>query len=483
MIYMFANDTDNLNNTNNFNNTNTLNAFNAPNTLNALDNINISNNDNHVNSKETPVGNAVTVSNYEPVTRNIIITEKIPHKKTTNRRSTSLYTSQGKHKATPADAITNRKDILRLKNYFLYESANDRKPYLRTRNHLLFVLGISSSLRVSDLINLDIGQVLTRTIATNPETHKKEYHFTIKDHIELIDTKTRKSNLIKVSSEAKKALQIYFKDYITYCNKKSFPIDPTHPLFQAEGSVRSMEQTGKPIRLGMDGVYILLNKAQKALNLPYHLSTHCLRKTFAYWMLELHPNDANAIAVLMKALNHSSLEATNHYTGRTQKQKDKAFDDISELFNADSIDTDIDILSNDTNEKFTAEDIMVINNSNTSNNTYKEDMSVPSVSTVCSKDDISPKSTNMRKSVSHQVEDEPIVEDELIENTDEDIIEDTKADTINTKANVTVDTNIDTNVNTDTNTSNLQTALKALSSLSPEDMKTLIELMKLSAEN
>lgn len=471
MIYMFGNDIDNLNNTNSLNTLNTSNTFNAPNS-------NINNNTD--NSKEIPIGNAVTISNYEPVTRNIIITEKIPHKKTTNRRSTSLYTSQGKHKATPADAITNRKDILRLKNYFLYESANDRKPYLRTRNHLLFVLGISSSLRVSDLINLDIGQVLTRTIATNPETHKKEYHFTIKDHIELIDTKTRKSNLIKVSSEAKKALQIYFKDYITYCNKKSFPIDPTHPLFQAEGSVRSMEQTGKPIRLGMDGVYILLNKAQKALNLPYHLSTHCLRKTFAYWMLELHPNDANAIAVLMKALNHSSLEATNHYTGRTQEQKDRAFDDISELFNADSIDTDIDILTNDTDEtdeKFTAEDIIATNNSNTSNNSYKEDMSVPSVSTVCSKDDISPKSTNMRKSVSHQVEDEPI------EVTDEDIIEDTKADTINTKANATVYTNIDTNVNTDTNISNLQTALKALSSLSPEDMKTLIELMKLSAEN
>lgn len=474
MIYMFGNDTDNFNNTNSLNTLNTPNTFNAPNS-------NINNNTD--NSKEIPIGNAVTISNYEPVTRNIIITEKIPHKKTTNRRSTSLYTSQGKHKATPADAITNRKDILRLKNYFLYESANDRKPYLRTRNHLLFVLGISSSLRVSDLINLDIGQVLTRTIATNPETCKKEYHFTIKDHIELIDTKTRKSNLIKVSSEAKKALQIYFKDYITYCNKKSFPIDPTHPLFQAEGSVRSMEQTGKPIRLGMDGVYILLNKAQKALNLPYHLSTHCLRKTFAYWMLELHPNDANAIAVLMKALNHSSLEATNHYTGRTQEQKDRAFDDISELFNADSIDTDIDILTNDTNEtdeadeKFTAEDIIPTNNSNTSNNSYKEDMSVPSVSTVCSKDDISPKSTNMRKSVSHQIE------DELIEDTDEDIIEDTKVDTINTKANATVDTNIDTNVNTDTNISNLQTALKALSSLSPEDMKTLIELMKLSAKN
>ena len=293
-------------------------------------------------SSETIAGNAVKISEAEstPVTRSYIISEKIPRKQKV-RRSTSLYTAQGKRKARAADAITKREDILRLKNFFLYESANDKKAHLRTRNHLLFVLGISSSLRVSDLLNLDIGQVLTRNVIVDPDTNLKEYQFTIKDYIETIDIKTRKSNRIKISSEAKEALKLYFRDYIAECQRNGFPIEPVHPLFQSEKSFANMEKTGLPIRLGNDGVYAILNKAQTKLNLPYHLSTHCLRKTFAYWTMELHPNNANAIAVLMNALNHSSLAATNHYTGRTQEQKDEVFEDISAVFDTSVVEENL----------------------------------------------------------------------------------------------------------------------------------------------
>ena len=406
-------------------------------------------------------GNAVLSPQTEttPITRSYTIAEKIPQN--TTRRSTSLYTSQGKRKARPADAITRKEDILRLKNFFLYESANDRKAFLRTRNHLLFVLGISSSLRVGDLINLDIGQVLTRTVTTNPETNCKEYHYSIKDHIELIDTKTRKSNLIKVNSEARNALKLYFTEYIKICNERGLPIEASHPLFQTEGSLKNMENTGKPSRLHNDGVYAILDKAQKKLNLPYHLSTHCLRKTFAYWTLELHPNDANAIAVLMKALNHSSLEATNHYTGRTQAQRDIVFDDISAVFDSDT----------------TVEDNYTSVNNIVTNNTTDDIIE----NTVDIEDPTTDTSDIL---VNTLFEDNAAIDNKNTDNEDTIVVPVPKTMNTNTHIAVHTEVNTDTSVSSNVSTEEymspeLQNALKTINSLSDKDRDNLLELVEL----
>ena len=60
----------------------------------------------------------------------------------------------------------------------------------------------------------------------------------------------------------------------------------------------------------------------KELNLPYHCFTHFLRKTFAYWFLQIHKNDMSALATLQEILNHCSEKMTLKYCGIEKESKE-----------------------------------------------------------------------------------------------------------------------------------------------------------------
>lgn len=94
--------------------------------------------------------------------------------------------------------IKNRKDIDKMKNY-LHKS--------NIRNYTLFVTGINSLLRVSDLLNLQITDI------TNPDG-------SIKDRLKLREQKTNKLKDFNLNSGIKEALTEYLSGYPTF--KKSY---------------------------------------------------------------------------------------------------------------------------------------------------------------------------------------------------------------------------------------------------------------------
>ena len=67
-------------------------------------------------------------------------------------------------------------------------------------------------------------------------------------------------------------------------------------------------------------------------NLPYHCSTHFLRKTFAYWFLQAHKNDMSALATLQEILNHSSGKMTLKYCGIEKERKEAMLKNLAELW-------------------------------------------------------------------------------------------------------------------------------------------------------
>ena len=155
------------------------------------------------------------------------------------------------------------------------------------RNHLLFVLGINSGLRVSDLLNLKLNDVVD-------EKGKPL------DRIKLRESKTGKAKDFPLGKNAQKALVEYFKSLGN--------TDMEQPLFRSK--------KGGPITRNQ--AWKILNDAAEDIGITESIGTHTLRKTFGY-----HAYQQGAdITRIQKLLNHSSPGVTLAYIGITQDELD-----------------------------------------------------------------------------------------------------------------------------------------------------------------
>ena len=74
-----------------------------------------------------------------------------------------------------------------------------------------------------------------------------------------------------------------------------------------------------------------LNKAVKAANIQYAVSTHSLRKSFGYWIHKTHPFDPDCLLSLQKLFNHTDLQITMNYIGLTEEKNRQLIDDHGEF--------------------------------------------------------------------------------------------------------------------------------------------------------
>ena len=54
----------------------------------------------------------------------------------------------------------------------------------------------------------------------------------------------------------------------------------------------------------------IFNKATEAVGITYSVSSHSLRKSFGYWIHQLHPFDPDCLISLSKLLNHATVQQT-----------------------------------------------------------------------------------------------------------------------------------------------------------------------------
>lgn len=149
------------------------------------------------------------------------------------------------------------------------------------RNYILFVTGINSGLRISDILPLKVKDA-------------KRPYFDIRE------LKTRKQKRIQITPSLKKELNLYIEGREDH-----------------EYLFKSREGLNKPI--GRSQAYKILRAAAEYVNLD-GIGTHTLRKTFGYHFY-LQTKD---VAMLQEIFNHSSPNITLRYIGINQDSMDKA---------------------------------------------------------------------------------------------------------------------------------------------------------------
>lgn len=153
------------------------------------------------------------------------------------------------------------------------------------RNYMLFVTGINSGLRISDILRLRVRDV-------------KRPYFNLKEQ------KTTKTKRIAMTPSLQRELKAYVED------KEDHEF-----LFQ------SREGLNKPI--GRSMAYKILREAADYVSLE-GIGTHTLRKTFGYHFYQQYKDPA----LLQEIFNHSSEEITLRYIGVNQDMMDKAIKDF-----------------------------------------------------------------------------------------------------------------------------------------------------------
>ncbi len=178
------------------------------------------------------------------------------------------------------EPIKSKKDVRRIESYLERQSG---------RNRLIFVLGINTGLRVSDILGLNIEHVKN------------------KNYVEIIEKKTGKYKRFPLNKKLKELIYNYLQSEKRRYGKK----EKNEPLFTGK----------KNKRLGRSQVYRFLKKACSALNISANVGTHTMRKTFGYFFYKQNNNTA----LLQKILNHSNPAITMRYIGIDQDEIDTSY--------------------------------------------------------------------------------------------------------------------------------------------------------------
>lgn len=149
------------------------------------------------------------------------------------------------------------------------------KRFCGQRDYILFLIGINTGLRISDLLKLKVSDVKKKRIV-------------------ILEGKTKKSRNIQLDN-----IHGEIMNYIKTVNSEW--------LFPSR-------KGDKPISTIQ--AYRQLNRAAEMADLNEGIGTHTMRKTFGYW----HYKQFRDVAQLQTILNHSHPNITLRYIGITQEE-------------------------------------------------------------------------------------------------------------------------------------------------------------------
>lgn len=166
--------------------------------------------------------------------------------------------------------LEEMKEALKLNNY---------------RDYFLFVFGINSGLRISDILSLKVDDVQG-------------------DYLKLKEKKTGKAKRYKINASLRREIDYYIDTY-----KVASWLFPSR---KGDGPISSVQ------------AYRVLNKASEEVGLN-EIGTHTMRKTFGYFFYKQKKD----VAMLQDLFNHSSPSITLRYIGITQEEIDDSLEDFS----------------------------------------------------------------------------------------------------------------------------------------------------------
>lgn len=175
------------------------------------------------------------------------------------------------------------RDMKKIKQMYNYLAKHNPKYAV------LFKMGINTGLRISDIIPIKISDI-----------YRNDFNF--KEHLIIIEQKTRKEKRIKINDTLRKCLNEYVKEFNLGYNDYLF-------------------HSRKGGHLGRVQVYKVMTEAAEVLGIE-NFGTHSLRKTWGYWTYKLSKFN---IGLIMDTFNHSSQAVTLRYIGINQEQKDELY--------------------------------------------------------------------------------------------------------------------------------------------------------------
>jgi site-specific recombinase XerD len=176
--------------------------------------------------------------------------------------------------------IRDKKKIEDMKKWLIAQSPRD---------HLMFVLGINSGLRISDILKMKVADVIT-------EKRKPQADY------ELREQKTGKTKKFPFGKNVQKAIETFLSD---------FQGDREDYLFS------SRKGENQPIT--RQHAWRIINEAARSVGIQDKIGTHTLRKTFGYHAYK----SGTDITPLQQIFNHSAPSVTLRYIGIQQDDIDQ----------------------------------------------------------------------------------------------------------------------------------------------------------------
>ena len=201
-----------------------------------------------------------------------------------------------------SEPIKSMSDILKVSQYLI-----DNKRY---RDNMLFIVGINFGLRVSDLRMLRFSNLINDNL-------------TFKSSFPIFEQKTRntrkhkRNRYITINSAVRDAVILYLEN--------------TENVSLSDYLFRSASNNGcsdnKPIH--RNSVDRMLKGIALDLDLNVKMSTHTLRKTFAYHQMVMSNNDPRKLLLLQKMMGHSTAAQTLDYIGITGEEIEEAYRNLN----------------------------------------------------------------------------------------------------------------------------------------------------------
>lgn len=184
------------------------------------------------------------------------------------------------------------KDLKRIRELFTY------------RNVIVMLniinIGVNVALRISDLLNLKFEDIKSDNT------------------VFLKEKKTGKTKTIKLNKTCQQAI----KDLKKFYKKEGYKNYSKGYLFKSQQHQQRVDYKDVSITPYSVGRY--LREARDLLDIQYPIGTHSFRKTWGYNVY----NKTKDIALVMKALNHSSPAITLRYIGIEQETLNATYDSI-----------------------------------------------------------------------------------------------------------------------------------------------------------
>lgn len=197
-----------------------------------------------------------------------------------------------------SEPIKDMDDIIRISRHLI-----ENKRY---RDNMLFIVGINFGLRVSDLRTLRFSHIINDQCV-------------FKDSFAILEKKTKntrkhkKNRYITINTAVVEAVTMYLENTPN--------VKLSDYMFRSE----SNHGSGENQPLHRNTIDNIMKGLAKDLGLGNKMSTHSLRKTFAYHQMVMSGNDPRKLLLLQKMFGHATAAQTLDYIGITGEEIDEAY--------------------------------------------------------------------------------------------------------------------------------------------------------------